>query len=68
MAQITKDMTIAEAINIDRGIVPILMANGMHCVGCPSSQAETLEEAAFVHGMDVEKLMSSIEEYLATKE
>ena len=48
MAQITKDMTIAEAINIDRGIVPILMANGMHCVGCPSSQAETLEEAAFV--------------------
>jgi hybrid cluster-associated redox disulfide protein len=68
MAQITKDMTIAEAIMVDRGIVPILMANGMHCVGCPSSQAETLEEAAFVHGMDVEHLMSSIEEYLANKE
>lgn len=68
MAQITKDMTIAEAINKEQGIVQILMANGMHCVGCPSSQAETLEEAAFVHGMDIEVLMSSIEEYLKTKE
>ena len=68
MAQITKDMTIAHAINLDRGIIPILMANGMHCVGCPSSQAETLEEAAFVHGMDVNELMGSIDEYLATKE
>ena len=68
MAQITKDMTIAEAINKEQGIVQILMANGMHCVGCPSSQAETLEEAAFVHGMDVDKLMGSITEYLEAKE
>ena len=67
MAQVSKEMTIAEAISIDQGIVQILMANGMHCVGCPSSQAETLEEAAFVHGMDIEKLMNSIQEYLATK-
>lgn len=68
MAQVSKDMTIAQAINVDNGIVQILMANGMHCVGCPSSQAETLEEAAFVHGMDIEKLMGSIQEYLQTKE
>ncbi len=67
MAQVSKDITIAEAISIDQGIIQILMANGMHCVGCPSSQAETLEEAAFVHGMDIEKLMNSIQEYLATK-
>ena len=68
MAQVSKDITIAEAISIDQGIIQILMANGMHCVGCPSSQTETLEEAAFVHGMDIEKLMNSIQEYLATKE
>lgn len=68
MAQVSKDMTIAEAINVDQGIIQILMANGMHCVGCPSSQAETLEEAAFVHGMDIETLMNSIQEYLSTKE
>lgn len=67
MAQVSKDITIAEAISIDQGIIQILMANGMHCVGCPSSQTETLEEAAFVHGMDIEKLMNSIQEYLATK-
>ena len=67
MAQVSKDITIAEAISIDQGIIQILMANGMHCVGCPSSQKETLEEAAFVHGMDIEKLMNSIQEYLATK-
>jgi hybrid cluster-associated redox disulfide protein len=67
MAQVSKDMTIAEVINVDQGIVPILMASGMHCIGCPSSQAETLEEAAFVHGMDSEKLLNTINEYLATK-
>lgn len=68
MAQVSKEMTIAEAISIDQGIVQILMANGMHCVGCPSSQVETLEEASLVHGMDIEILMNSIQEYLATKE
>lgn len=68
MAKVTKDMTIAKAISVDQGIIHILMANGMHCVGCPSSQAETLEEAAFVHGMEVDKLMGSITEYLEAKE
>jgi len=65
MANITKDMTIAEAINVDRGIVPILLNAGMHCLGCPSSQAETLEEAAMVHGMDPAELMAEIDAYLA---
>lgn len=67
MAQVTKDMTIAEAISIDQGIVPILMSAGMHCIGCPSSQVETLEEAAFVHGMETDTLINTINEYLATK-
>ena len=44
MAQtVTKDMIIGELITIDRGIIPILMNAGMHCIGCPSSQGETLE-------------------------
>lgn len=67
MAQVTKDMTIAEVINVDQGIIPILINSGMHCIGCPSSQGETLEEAAMVHGMDADSLLSSINEYLATK-
>ena len=67
MAQVTKDMTIAEVISVDSGIIPILMNAGMHCIGCPSSQGESLEEAAMVHGMDVDGLLAAINEYLATK-
>ena len=67
MAKITKDTTIGEAINIDAGIVPILMGAGMHCVGCPSSIGETIEEACMVHGMDCDDLMEEINTYLATQ-
>ena len=48
MAQVTKDTLIGEAIRIDEGIVPILMGAGMHCIGCPASQGESLAEAAMV--------------------
>lgn len=68
MAQISKDMTIGEIIRVDEGIVPILLNSGMHCIGCPSSQGESLEEAAMVHGMDADQLMGTINEYLGTKE
>ncbi len=67
MAQITKEMVIGDIIRVDQGIIPILLESGMHCVGCPSSQAETLEEACMVHGMDVNVLTSNINEFLATK-
>ena len=60
MAKITKDTTIGEAINIDAGIVPILMGAGMHCVGCPSSIGETIEEACMVHGIDVEEIIEAL--------
>ena len=67
MAQtVTKDMIIGELITIDRGIIPILMNAGMHCIGCPSSQGETLEEACIVHGMDVNDLFKNINDYLAS--
>lgn len=62
MATITKDMTIAEAVITKPEIAPILMNMGMHCLGCPSAQGETLEEAAMVHGMAIEDLMAQIEE------
>lgn len=66
-AQVTKDMLIGEILMIDRGIGAILMQSGMHCVGCPSSAGETLEEASMVHGMDIDKLISDINTYLASK-
>ena len=45
---ISKDMTIGELIRTDENIVPILMRAGMHCIGCPSAQGESLEEAAMI--------------------
>jgi hybrid cluster-associated redox disulfide protein len=69
MAQITKDMLIGEILRIGgNGVAPILMKSGMHCVGCPSAQGETLEEAAAVHGNDAEVLAAEINAYLAQME
>ena len=61
MSQISKDMTIGEILRINPGVAPILMEIGMHCLGCPSAQSETLEEAALVHGIEIEDLMKKIE-------
>ena len=60
MADITKDMTIGEALNTNPDISPVLLEIGMHCLGCPSAQGETLEEAAMVHGIEVADLMQKI--------
>ena len=65
--QVTKDMTIGELLMMDRSAGAILMQNGMHCVGFPSAAGETLEEASMVHGMDIDKLLSDINAYLASK-
>ncbi len=60
MAQITKEMTIGEILRTNPDVAPVLMEAGMHCLGCPSAQAESLEEAAMVHGMDIDDLMTKI--------
>ena len=64
MAQITKDMTIGEILRTNPAVAPILMEAGMHCLGCPSAQAESLEEAAMVHGLDVDVLVNQINDFL----
>ncbi|MGN0151648.1 MAG: DUF1858 domain-containing protein [Wujia sp.] len=66
--QVNKSMLIHEIIEIDPGNAAILMAAGMHCVGCPSAAMESLEEACMVHGMNVDEVIVSINEYLAQKE
>lgn len=60
MSGITKDMTIGEILVKDQNVVPVLLEAGMHCLGCPASQMETLEEAAAVHGIDIDELMVKI--------
>ena len=67
MAKVTKDTLIGEALMIDMGIAELLMESGMHCVGCPASQAESIEEACAVHGIETQPLVDKINEYLAIK-
>lgn len=62
MSAITKDMTIAEILMTNPEVVPTLMSAGLHCLGCPASQGESLEEAAMVHGIDIDELMEYIDE------
>lgn len=59
---ITKDMKIGEALQVSDLIAPILMRAGMHCLGCPASQMETIEEACSVHGIDCDTLIKQINE------
>lgn len=68
MEKITKDITIGELLQKDFGCAAILMGSGMHCVGCPSSQMETLEEACEVHAMNVDQLVDALNEYFAVSE
>ena len=64
MAKVSKDMLIGQLLQIDANIAPILMRAGMHCLGCPSSQMESLEEAATVHGLGVDVLVNQINDFL----
>ena len=67
MTEITKDMTIGDILDADRGTSVFFLQMGMHCLGCPSSRGESVEEACMVHGVDVDELVSKINEYLASK-
>jgi len=60
MNNITKDMTIGEILRANPAVAPVLLSAGMHCLGCPSAQGETLEEAAMVHGIDIDALMEAV--------
>ena len=62
MDSITKETTIGDILQIKPDAVPVLMEIGMHCIGCPSSVGETIEEAAMVHGVDADELVQKLNE------
>ena len=64
VSKVSKDMLIGQLLQVDPNIAPILMRAGMHCLGCPSSQMESLEEAAMVHGLDADVLVNQINDSL----
>ncbi|MEL7648319.1 MAG: DUF1858 domain-containing protein [Sedimentibacter sp.] len=68
MKEITKNMYIGEVLQMDRGIAEILLNAGMHCLGCPSSQMESIEEAAMVHGFNTDDLVAQLNNYLKSAE
>ena len=65
--EITKQTTMGDMLEFDRGIGAVLMESGMHCVGCPASINESLEEACQVHGLDSDVVLKSILDYLETQ-
>lgn len=68
MAQITKNMIIGDILKINMGVVPILLNEGMHCIGCPASQGESLEEACMVHGIDADALAKKLNDFVESVE
>ena len=65
--QVTKETLIGEALQMNMDIAPIFMSIGMHCLGCPASQGESIEEACQVHGVDADELVEKINNFLASK-
>ncbi|MBM7560818.1 DUF1858 domain-containing protein [Fusibacter tunisiensis] len=63
--KITKDMTIGDVVRTYPETVDVLFVFGMGCVGCPSAQAETLEEACMVHGLSLDALMKALNDKVA---
>lgn len=68
MKKVTKDMIIREILELDMGTAEYMIKAGMHCLGCPSANGESLEMACMVHGADADKLVDEINNYLASKE
>ena len=62
MIKITKDTIIGDILDIAPQTARVFLAIGMHCLGCPSSRGETVEEACAVHGVDVDKLLAIVNE------
>ena len=62
--EVKKSTQIGEVLRINPNVKEVLMGFGLHCFGCPMSQMETLEEAAAVHGVDVDLMLEKINEFL----
>ena len=67
MAEITKDMIINDVLEMDTDTAQFFMEIGMHCLGCPASRGETIEEACAVHAVDCDALIERLNEFLNDK-
>ncbi len=67
MAQITKDTIIGDILDIDETTAPIFLSIGMHCLGCPASRGETIEQACMVHGVNADELVEKLNAHIGNK-
>ena len=67
MAVITKDTIIGDILDIAPQTAPLFFAIGMHCLGCPSSRGETVEEACLVHGVDPDALLLELNKQVVSE-
>ena len=65
--KITKDMLIGDNLDMDSNTAQFFFEIGMHCLGCPASRGESVEDACKVHGTDCDALVSKINAYLESK-
>ena len=64
---VTKDMLVGDVLDKDVDTAKFFFEIGMHCLGCPHSRGESIEDACAAHGTDADELVKKINEYLATK-
>jgi len=64
---ITKDTIIGDILNIAPQTAPLFMSIGMHCLGCPASRGETVEQACAVHGVDADALLARVNAMIAAE-
>ncbi|MCI8496825.1 MAG: DUF1858 domain-containing protein [Clostridiales bacterium] len=67
MNQIDKNTVIGDILDMDETTAPFFLEMGMHCLGCPASRGETLEQACAVHGVNPDELVKKINAHLAAK-
>ena len=65
--KVTKESIIGDILDYDRGTAQFFFEIGMHCLGCPASRGESIEEACAVHGTDADELVAKINNYLSAK-
>lgn len=65
--EITKNSVIGDVLDYDKDTAQFFFEIGMHCLGCPASRGETIEDACMVHGTDADELVEKINEFLASK-
>ena len=65
---ITKDTIIGDILDAEKDCSQFFLEIGMHCLGCPASRGESIEDACAVHGTDADELIEKINAYLAAKQ